>query len=67
MQEQEQADLVHGLALGEGEPSLLEKESVFLTKRPKRWRSVQFQRSTWLVCPLLLPTGWYWVSGNTFL
>ena len=36
--------------------SIFENDSVSLTKRPGRWRNVLFQCSTWLVCPLFLPT-----------
>jgi len=35
----------------------LEKESVLRTKRAKYCRRVLFQRSTWAVSPVSLPTG----------
>ena len=46
--------------------ALFENDSVLLTKRPRRWRNVQFQRSTRLVCPSLLPTALCRLSGKTF-
>jgi hypothetical protein len=36
-------------------PLALEKERVLRTKRPRRWRNVQNQRSAWLVWPSALP------------
>ena len=44
----------------------LEKDRVLRTKRPRRWRSVLFQRSICAVSPLSLPTAWWVAVAKTF-
>jgi hypothetical protein len=43
----------------------LEKDNVMQTKQARRWRSVLFQRSTWAVSPVSLPTAVCCSSGIT--
>jgi hypothetical protein len=57
MQKESQTQFVHRIGL--------EKDILFLTKRPSRYRNVLFHRSTCAVKPLSLPAAVCYLAGMT--